>query len=669
MADNNLTYTLNLAGNLWSKLKQINIANDEQLDKWSAVQKQVNSANLTYDKMGKSIGSMNQRVAALRAQKEWIPAGNREAIRATNHEIEKLEKEIEKLNALDGGKIKGWFDELKSSVPGLSALTNPLVAIGFAAYKTGEFISGSKQAYMEENIEVAKLERVMKNTMGARQDEINSVLDLASAQQKLGVIGDEVQISGAQELSTYLEKSESLKKLIPSMNDMLAQQYGLNATQEQAVTIAQMMGKVLDGQVGALSRYGYRFDEAQEKVLKFGTEEEKVAMLSNILQKYVGGVNEALAATPEGKLQQQANNIGDLQERVGKLVVQVEAAFSPVIAKVGDLMDKVVSFFEGNREKIMQVVDVLSNLVTRSLDVLWDAIKFVWEMFTGFIDGLRNGNIVFIAVAGAIAGITVALILYNTWIKIVTVATALWNAVLWLTSSPVMLIIAAVAALIAIIGWLCYKIEGWGSLWDGVVGYMKNIFLAYVESVKLYWVSLVNGIMIGLDKIMLGWYKFKAAVGMGDSSENQSAIARINADVEARQQAIVDGVKKVAGYVASANKSFTGIEMGWNSEKSLSDVFGGVKTKLGFGSNEKLQGAVSGPGDSVTNRESGAGSASNSATATGGSRSTNITISIKDVIGQLHMNGAIKENVQEIERSMAEAFCRILGMAETSTSS
>ena len=64
----------------------------KQLDTWAKVQKQVNSANDTMNKMGRSIGSMNERIAALRAQKEWIPSSNREAIRATNREIKSLEK-------------------------------------------------------------------------------------------------------------------------------------------------------------------------------------------------------------------------------------------------------------------------------------------------------------------------------------------------------------------------------------------------------------------------------------------------------------------------------------------------------------------------------------------------------------------------------------------------
>lgn len=77
--DNTLTYILDLKGNIAEKLKQIGISNERQLDTWAKVQKQVNAANSTMNLMDKSIGSLNERIAALKAQKEWILAKNKEA--------------------------------------------------------------------------------------------------------------------------------------------------------------------------------------------------------------------------------------------------------------------------------------------------------------------------------------------------------------------------------------------------------------------------------------------------------------------------------------------------------------------------------------------------------------------------------------------------------------
>lgn len=156
----------------------------------------------------------------------------------------------------------------------------------------------------------------MRNTMDAREADIQSIKDLCSAQQELGVIGDEVQLAGAQELATYLSEKQSLEQLIPVMNDMLAQQYGLNASQENAAQISTMLGKVMDGQTGALSRYGYKFDEAQEKILKYGTESQRAAVLTEVITASVGGMNAELAKTDVGKQKQLENTLGDIKEKL-----------------------------------------------------------------------------------------------------------------------------------------------------------------------------------------------------------------------------------------------------------------------------------------------------------------------------------------------------------------
>lgn len=176
-------------------------------------------------------------------------------------------------------------------------------------------------AYNEQVVAETKLAVNMRNMMDATDAEVESIKALCAAQQELGVIGDEVQLAGAQELATYLQKKSSLEELIPVMNDMLAQQYGLNATQEEAATIAQMLGKVMEGQVGALSRYGYYFDEAQEQVLRFGTEEERAATLAEVVESAVGGMNAELAKTDAGQAKKTADAIGDIKEKVGEVLI------------------------------------------------------------------------------------------------------------------------------------------------------------------------------------------------------------------------------------------------------------------------------------------------------------------------------------------------------------
>ena len=216
-------------------------------------------------------------------------------------------------------------------------------AIIYAAKKIYQAGKAAAEAYDQQAEAEMKLARVMRNTMGARNDEIQGILDLASAQQKLGVIGDEVQLAGAQELATYLAKSSALKTLIPVMNDMAAQQYGYNVTAEQTTTIATMLGKVMNGQVNALSRYGYTFDEAQEKILKFGTEEQRAAVLAEVVEQSVRGMNQALAQTPTGRMKQLSNSLGDVKEKFGQAVRTIGVLFIPLLNKVADILAAVAT--------------------------------------------------------------------------------------------------------------------------------------------------------------------------------------------------------------------------------------------------------------------------------------------------------------------------------------
>ena len=229
---NILEYTLTLNDKITGKLKQIGIANSKQLEVWAKVQQRVASADNTLQKCGVSVGSLRERVDALRAEREWIPANKINTIRRSNIEIKGLEKQIRRLESVNGGRLKAWFANLKSAVPMVGMVTNPLLLMGAAIYKVGHFINGSQEAWNIQMQGEIKLATVMRQRVKASDAEIESIKRLASAQQAIGVIGDEVQLSGAQQLATFISRKDSLDSLIPAMNNLLAQQKGLNATDQ-----------------------------------------------------------------------------------------------------------------------------------------------------------------------------------------------------------------------------------------------------------------------------------------------------------------------------------------------------------------------------------------------------------------------------------------------------
>lgn len=564
------------------------------------------------------------------------------------------------------------------------------------------------QANQAQQEAETKLAQVMRNTMSASDDQIESIKALTTAQQQLGIIGGDVQLAGAQELGTYLEKTESLQKLIPVMNDMVAQQYGYNATQESAVGIATMMGKVMDGQVGALSRYGYKFDEVQERILKYGTEAERVATLTEVVSQSVGGMNKALAQTPVGRLKQAADRIGGIQERVGRLYVQLKLAFVPIMETIISAAERLMTTFENNQAKAQSIIDTINVAfqdmadfignkmgdICSAIEGLQPVIQFVasvigvaWQIVSGvmkatistiltIINVINAARPFFIGLAAAIGIVTAAMkwqdIVLNVLIlkeKIITLLTngwasaqALLNAIM--AANPIVLIIAAIVLLIGAIVAVCRHITGWGSLWDGICGFMKYSFFAFVDAIKLYFDTYINGFLIGLDKIKLGWYKFKEACGIGDTEENQAAIAQINADVEKRQQAILDGAKKVKDNAEKAVQSLTSIKMGWKGKDNTE------KLQTSIGTNSTLQQAV-GTGSGNTGTDGGTDKESQKsaeAVATGGSRKTDIHINLKSLVENMNFNGTTAENLQEIQNNIAQALLQALNMAQASVS-
>ena len=212
-----------------------------------------------------------------------------------------------------------------------------------------ETISDLTDAWKVQIVAETQLQTVMRQRMGATDEQIQSIKDLCSAQQELGVIGDEVQLSGAQQMATFLQNKQSLDVLIPAMNNLVAQQNGLNATTQDAVSIGNMMGKAMQGQVEVLQRVGVTFDDAQKKVLQYGTESERAAMLAKVITQNVGNMNAELAKTESGKQKQLENTLGDMKEQLGKMVEGLEPAitylaqFSMAATGVGKLVTSFIA--------------------------------------------------------------------------------------------------------------------------------------------------------------------------------------------------------------------------------------------------------------------------------------------------------------------------------------
>lgn len=340
--------------------------------------------------------------------------------------------------------------------------------INFAALATGidaaqrsfsQLQSGMKDladAYAVQEVAETKLATVMQQRMGATDAEIQSIKELASAQQEIGVIGDEVQLSGAQQIATFLNEKASLETLIPAMNNLLAQQKGLNASTGDAVQVGNLMGKAMMGQVDALKRVGISFTEAEANVIKYGTEQERAAMLAQVIQNNVGDMNAELAATDSGKQQQLVNTLGDMKERIGGLV-NGALPFVTMAAQASQALAAVSTLIAG-----------IKTLTT----TLYASTK----AFIASTAATIKNKVATLAVAAAQ--------------KVVTIATNAWKAAqvvlnMILTANPIGLIITAIGLLVTAVITAYNNCESFRKIVNGVW-----------EAIK----PLANAIMNGLAK-------------------------------------------------------------------------------------------------------------------------------------------------------------------------
>jgi len=224
--------------------------------------------------------------------------------------------------------VQDESEKAKRSVISWAEASQAASVLQDAVGELHETISDLTDAWKVQIVAETQLQTVMRQRMGATDEQIQSIKDLCSAQQELGVIGDEVQLSGAQQMATFLQNKQSLDVLIPAMNNLVAQQNGLNATNQDAVSIGNMMGKAMQGQVEVLQRVGITFDDAQKKVLQYGTESERAAMLAKVITQNVGNMNAELAKTESGKQKQLENTLGDIKEQLGEMVEGLEPAIT-----------------------------------------------------------------------------------------------------------------------------------------------------------------------------------------------------------------------------------------------------------------------------------------------------------------------------------------------------
>ena len=426
---------------------------------------------------------------------------------------------------------------LGQKLQGIMRTVASIAAVKWVAGKVKDSLDAANEQIGAET----KLTVVMRQRMRATDQQIESVRKLTEAQKNLGVVDDDVQIAGAQQLGTFLGSVDSLNTLIPAMNNLAVQQNGVNVTSEAMTGIANMMGKAMQGEVGSLARVGITFSAAEEKALKYGNEQQRAATLAQIITNNVGQMNKAMASTPAGKIQQVKMALDDVKKEVG-------FSLYPSVMKLLDCIKQ-------NMPQIKQTIIGVANTLPGIIQGIIPIINCISRV-TSFAQ--KNWSIV-----GPILGAAIGAL--AAWTIVTKIATA---AQLGLNASvlPFILIVAAIA------GVLAYAINYVGGL-DNALTVLKMTVNLVGMSFQLVGMVIYNfactaweQIETFTDNVKLGFQAMGIGIKDAMVSAMSAAVKAVQDAVNAILtpiNAVLDAIDKITGKNYHLKADFAGGVQDW----------------------------------------------------------------------------------------------------------
>lgn len=300
-------------------------------------------------------------------------------------------------NALHSGlsKASGFASKAVSGI-GKAAKGMATVVSGAAAAAGGYLVNFGKQAVdaaLKAGEVTAKFQQVAKNNNWTDEEQ-KSLLSLNKTLGQTGVISGGTLKAAQAQLGTFALTADQVKTLTPALADMIANNKGYNATAQDGVQIANLLGKVMTGSATALSKYGVTMTDAQKKVLQEGSASEKAAMAAKVLEANFGGINKALAQTPQGKMTILQHEIAGLKTSVGNDLI---AAFGGVGGAVIKMVQAVEPLITAFFDKVAALAEKIGPPLEKVFGGIADKISKL--DFSGFAKSLGS-------LSGPIAAVT-----------------------------------------------------------------------------------------------------------------------------------------------------------------------------------------------------------------------------------------------------------------------
>lgn len=626
---NVLEYTLSLNDKISGKLQKIGVASETSLNIFANLQKQTNAVNKVMGDMGRTVGSLQQRVALLKNERDWIPATAISDIRRYNSEIKSLEKEINKLQTINGSKFKTLAKDALNQMPGSSFILNPLVAAG------------------------AGIGIITRLGMENEKTAVSFEVLLGSQDKAAGMLKD---------MSQYAASTPYEKMGLQEAGKMML---GFGISQEKIMPNLKMIGDIAMGDANKMNSLTLAYSQMSSAGKLTG---------QDLLQMVNAGFN------PLNEISKMTGrSIKDLRDDMekGKISADmVTAAFQHATGPGGlfyNMTEKIGKTIGGRlstaidnlKEVALSLFNIIGPILSPALKVLNFTLGLIVGSLNWFFDGLKEGNPWIMALASALGVVAVALginyaLTKKAWIMAklktawdaVSATTmgiftgAVWaNTAAWL-ANPLVWIPALIAALVAAIVVAWNKFEKFRGAIYGVWAAIKG----FANLIKEFIIDRIKGILTGIG----GLGKALVELFSGDFKKAWKTATQAGSDIIG-----VDAYKNAVGNAREIGKN-----VGTAYQKGISDAKE-KKEKAGLENNKIAAPNIPGTDIAANSAETSKTGADKTteAISTGGTRNTSININLGKMVENIVFNGSLKENRAEVESQLEESLLRVLNMA------
>jgi hypothetical protein len=279
---------------------------------------------------------------------------------------------------------------------GLRKATRSMTKFGKSMQRTGKTLSTSltlpvlafSAASVKAFDEQIKAETKLRTALGEDEKAFARLKKQAQELQKLTLFGDEATIEAAAFLAQLGLNENAITKLLPLIQDFAT------AQNMQLGDAAKLVAKSVGSSTNALSRYGITIE---------GTvgETERLDSAVNALSTAFGGTASAIATQGLGPFQQLKNELGDVSEEFGKLILE---NIEPLKTALQGLASNLRSLSTEQKQTIIKVAGITA-VVGPLLIVLGKLVTVIASVGKALIFLAANPMILFATSIATLVGL------------------------------------------------------------------------------------------------------------------------------------------------------------------------------------------------------------------------------------------------------------------------